>query len=194
MTGAGSSSCANPVPLPPGQHVVGQLPPSTCPPPVVTTAEWELSVVTEHGVTTRWDWAQLRSLPSRPVSLDLHCVAGWSVLASTWDATCLHHLFDDVTTDAEYALVESYTDYSANLPLEDLLEMPTWLAYAHEGQPLSPERGGPVRLLVPHLYLWKSVKWVHAISLGREDRPGTRERAGYHNYGDPWRQQRTRCS
>ena len=179
------------VPLPPGQRVVARMPAAGSSPPTVTTTDWELVLTTEDGAGSRWDWPAFRALPSQSVALDLHCVVGWSVLASTWEATSLHHLFADVVTTAQYASVESYADYSANLPLEDLLEMPTWLAYAHEGEALSPERGGPVRLLVPHLYLWKSVKWVHRISLSHHDPPGTRERAGYHGYGDPWRQQRT---
>jgi DMSO/TMAO reductase YedYZ molybdopterin-dependent catalytic subunit len=181
------------VALPPGQRVTAHLPVvASSPATAIRRRNWELVLTAEQGRTRRWDWPALRALPSETISVDLHCVAGWSVLASTWEATSVHHLFAGLQTSARYVVVQSAGDYTANLPLEDLLEMPTWLAFGHEGQPLAAERGGPVRLLVPHLYLWKSVKWIRGLTLCVDDRPGTRERAGYHNYGDPWREQRTR--
>jgi DMSO/TMAO reductase YedYZ molybdopterin-dependent catalytic subunit len=96
----------------------------------------------------------------------------------------------DVESVAEYALVGSYGGYTTNLPLEDLLDGQAWIAYEYDGEPLDPEHGGPARLLVPHLYLWKSAKWVRGIQLLLADEPGFWESAGYHNYGDPWREQR----
>jgi DMSO/TMAO reductase YedYZ molybdopterin-dependent catalytic subunit len=180
------------VQLPPGQHVVPDLREMSChPAPQVRVEDWDLTVSAGDRVHRRWDWAAFRALPSEQISLDLHCVTGWSVLSSAWEATSVHLLLDGISTSAQYVVVHSYTDYTVNLPLEDLTEMPTWLAFARGGHDLAPEDGGPVRLLVPHLYLWKSVKWVCGIELTGVDRPGTRERAGSHNYGDPWRQQRT---
>jgi DMSO/TMAO reductase YedYZ molybdopterin-dependent catalytic subunit len=180
------------VQLPPGQHLVPDLPLVSTHVPAVMQDDWELTVVVDGAVERRWDWAAFRALPSERISVDLHCVSGWSVLSMSWQATPVHSLLAGVATSAEHVVVRSYAGYSANLPLEDLLEMPTWLAFARDGKDLSPEQGGPARLLVPHLYLWKSVKWVRGFELTADDRPGTRERAGFHNYGDPWRQQRSR--
>jgi DMSO/TMAO reductase YedYZ molybdopterin-dependent catalytic subunit len=180
-----------PVELPPGQVLLAGLP-AVCadPPPGVGVAEWQFSVITEYGAVRRWNLSEIRALPSEHVIADLHSVAGWSVLGTRWDGVPVRTLFDGMTTTAAYALIDSYGGYATNLPLEDLLEMPTWLATGFEGRELRPELGGPARLLVPHLYLWKSVKWVRCITLSHQDRPGWYERHGYHNYGDPWREQR----
>jgi DMSO/TMAO reductase YedYZ molybdopterin-dependent catalytic subunit len=177
--------------LPPGQVPIAQLP-TVCAetPPRISHTEWDFSLLTETGELRRWDWSAIRALPSEYVIADLHSVTGWSVLATRWAGVPVRTLFEGLTTAAEYVLVDSYGGYTTNLPLEDLLEMPTWLALAFEGHDLIPEQGGPARLLVPHLYLWKSVKWVRGITLSHNDVPGWYERQGYHNYGDPWRQQR----
>jgi DMSO/TMAO reductase YedYZ molybdopterin-dependent catalytic subunit len=102
----------------------------------------------------------------------------------------LDTLLDGVETSASYALAESYGGYSSNLPLEDLTDGKAWIAFRYDGADLAPEHGGPARLLVPHLYLWKSAKWVRGIRLLDQDEPGFWESLGYHNYGDPWREQR----
>jgi DMSO/TMAO reductase YedYZ molybdopterin-dependent catalytic subunit len=180
-----------PAELPPGQVPIAQLPTVRAGvPPRIGQTDWDFSVRTEDGALRRWDWPAIRALPSEYVIADLHSVTGWSVLATHWAGVPVRALFEGLTTAAEYALVDSYGGYTTNLPLEDLLEMPTWLALAFDGESLTPEQGGPARLLVPHLYLWKSVKWVRGITLSRRDVPGWYERHGYHNYGDPWRQQR----
>ncbi len=157
---------------------------------MVATAGWQLTLTSEDGRARSWDWAAFRSLPSVEICVDLHCVDGWSVLGSTWGATSVHELFAGVATSAPFVSVASYDNTTTNLPLEDLLEMPTWIAFSLAGRALPPDLGGPARLLVPHLYLWKSLKWVRAITLTLDDHPGTRESDGCHNYGDPWRQQR----
>ena len=99
-------------------------------------------------------------------------------------------LLDDVETAADFALVHCYGGYTTNLPLEDLLDGQAWVAYAYDGDDLAAEHGGPARLLVPHLYFWKSAKWVRGIDLLLQDEPGFWEQLGYHDYGDPWREQR----
>ena len=99
-------------------------------------------------------------------------------------------LLDGVETAAEYALIHSYGGYTTNLPLEDITGGKAWVAFAYDGAPLEPEHGGPARLLVPHLYFWKSAKWVRGLDLLVTDAPGFWERYGYHNYGDPWLEQR----
>jgi DMSO/TMAO reductase YedYZ molybdopterin-dependent catalytic subunit len=102
----------------------------------------------------------------------------------------LDTLLDGVETSAGYALVTSYGGYTTNLPLEDLTDHQAWIAFGYDGQDLEPEHGGPARLLVPHLYLWKSARWVRWIQLLDQDEPGFWESLGYHNYGDPWQEQR----
>jgi DMSO/TMAO reductase YedYZ molybdopterin-dependent catalytic subunit len=123
-------------------------------------------------------------------SIDLHCVTHWSKLGTTWEGVSLDTLLDGLDTSASFALVSSYGGYSTNLPLEDLTDHKAWIAFRYDGEDLEPEHGGPARLLVPHLYLWKSAKWVRGIQLLDQDEPGFWESLGYHNYGDPWREQR----
>src|SRR5213596_1755369 len=102
----------------------------------------------------------------------------------------LDTMFVDIKTDASHTLVHSYGGYTTNLPLEDLLDGQAWVAFEYDGDPLAAEHGGPARLLVPHLYLWKSAKWVRGLDLLLQDEPGFWEQLGYHDYGDPWREQR----
>jgi len=138
----------------------------------------------------RWDWDAFRALPSEEVTKDLHCVTRWSKLGTRWEGVAIDTLLEDVETAAVFAFVSSYGGYSTNLPLEDLRDGRAWIAFSYDGEDLSPEHGGPARLLVPHLYLWKSAKWVRGITLSDTDQPGFWETAGYHEYGDPWREQR----
>jgi DMSO/TMAO reductase YedYZ molybdopterin-dependent catalytic subunit len=156
----------------------------------VPTDAWELTVTTEAGQLHRWDWASFLSLPADEVVVDLHCVTRWSKLGTLWSGVSVDTLFADVETAADYVLVSSYGGYTTNLPLEDLLDGQAWVAYQYDGEALAGEHGGPARLLVPHLYLWKSAKWVRGLTLTLEDEPGFWETAGYHSYGDPWREQR----
>ena len=177
--------------LPPGQYLTEDFPVlSAGPTPRVSHDRWEFVVTTEAGARHRWTWHELLSLPTEHPTVDLHCVTKWSKLATSWEGVSLSTLLADVDTAADFALVHSFGGYTTNLPLEDLLDGQAWLAYRYEGEDLAPEHGGPVRLLVPHLYLWKSAKWVRGIQLLLEDEPGFWETAGYHNYGDPWREQR----
>jgi DMSO/TMAO reductase YedYZ molybdopterin-dependent catalytic subunit len=177
--------------LPPGQYLTDDFPVlSAGPTPHVPTDEWEFTITTETGDVHRWDWASLRALPAETPTVDLHCVTRWSKLATTWEGVSLDTLLADVDTGADYAFVQSYGGYTTNLPLEDLLDGQAWIAYRYDDADLPAEHGGPARLLVPHLYLWKSAKWVRGIRLTPEEEPGFWETAGYHIYGDPWREQR----
>jgi DMSO/TMAO reductase YedYZ molybdopterin-dependent catalytic subunit len=177
--------------LPPGQYLTEDFPVlSAGPTPRVGTDEWAVTITTELGQEHRFDWSTLQSLERETITVDLHCVTRWSKLATTWTGVSIDTLLADVETAAEYALVHSYGGYTTNLPLEDLQDGKAWIAYEYEGEPVPAEHGGPARLLVPHLYLWKSAKWVRGISLLTVDEPGFWETAGYHNYGDPWREQR----
>jgi DMSO/TMAO reductase YedYZ molybdopterin-dependent catalytic subunit len=177
--------------LPPGQFLTHDFPVlSAGPTPRVDTDEWQLTVTTETGATHVWDWASFRSLPTETPTVDLHCVTGWSKLATHWEGVSLDTLLADVETAADHVLVHAYGGYTTNLPLEDLLDGRSWVAFRYDGEELAAEHGGPARLLVPHLYLWKSAKWVRGLTLTDHDEPGFWETAGYHNYGDPWREQR----
>jgi DMSO/TMAO reductase YedYZ molybdopterin-dependent catalytic subunit len=177
--------------LPPGQYLTEDFPVlSAGPTPRVPTDSWEFTVTTETGREYRWSWAELTALPAETVTVDLHCVTKWSKLGTTWQGVPLDTVLADVETAADFALAESYGGYTTNLPLADLLDGQAWIAYAYEGEDLAAEHGGPARLLVPHLYLWKSAKWVRGIRLSLTDEPGFWETLGYHDYGDPWREQR----
>jgi DMSO/TMAO reductase YedYZ molybdopterin-dependent catalytic subunit len=177
--------------LPPGQYLTTDFPIlSAGPTPHVSLDQWEFTIQDGTEVLRRWDWKAFRNLPIEKITVDLHCVTRWSKLGTFWEGVSLDTMFADVKTDAEHALVHSYGDYTTNLPLDDLLNRQAWIAFRFDDEDLAPEHGGPARLLVPHLYLWKSAKWVRGITLMHDDEPGFWESLGYHNYGDPWREQR----
>jgi DMSO/TMAO reductase YedYZ molybdopterin-dependent catalytic subunit len=179
------------VKLPPGQYLTTDFPVlSAGPTPHVSLDEWEFTVDDGTNVLQRWDWKSFRGLSTETFTVDLHCVTRWSKLGTSWEGVSLDALLADVKTDADYALVHSYGGYSTNLPLKDLMDQQAWIAFRFEKKDLAPEHGGPARLLVPHLYLWKSAKWVRRITLMDEDQRGFWESLGYHNYGDPWLEQR----
>jgi DMSO/TMAO reductase YedYZ molybdopterin-dependent catalytic subunit len=177
--------------LPPGQYLVEDFPVlSAGPTPSIDLQDWELAITSETDDQQRWDWAGFRALPSEQVTLDLHCVTHWSKLHTTWEGVSLDTLLEGVETSAGFALVSSYGGYTTNLPLDDLQGGKAWVVWEHEGEPLPAEHGGPARLLVPHLYLWKSAKWLAGLRLLDHDAPGFWESLGYHNRGDPWREER----
>jgi DMSO/TMAO reductase YedYZ molybdopterin-dependent catalytic subunit len=177
--------------LPPGQYLVTDFPVlSAGPTQLVDTAAWEFTLTAETGQTKAWNWAEFRALPSERFTTDLHCVTKWSKLQTHWEGVSLDTLLADIETTAEFALVRSYGGYTTNLPLEDLLDGKAWIAFRYDDDDLEPVHGGPARLLVPHLYLWKSAKWVRGLELRDDDQPGFWESLGYHNYGDPWQEQR----
>ena len=177
--------------LPPGQYITPDFPVlSAGPTPHVPLDQWEFTIDDGANVLRRWDWKSFRDLPAETLTVDIHCVTRWSKLGTTWEGVSLDTLLADVKTDASHVLAHSYGGYTTNLPLSDLLNNQAWIAFRFEGEDLAAEHGGPARLLVPHLYLWKSAKWVHGITLMRQDKSGFWERLGYHNYGDPWREQR----
>jgi DMSO/TMAO reductase YedYZ molybdopterin-dependent catalytic subunit len=177
--------------LPPGQYLTEDFPVlSAGPTPRVDLDRWQFTIRTESGQRHMWSWPELLALPKEAPTVDLHCVTKWSKLHTSWAGVSVQTLLDDVETAADYAVVHSYGGYTTNLPLADLLDGQAWIVYEYDGEPLAPEHGGPARLLVPHLYLWKSAKWVNGIDLSHEDQPGFWESVGYHNYGDPWREQR----
>ena len=177
--------------LPPGQHLTTDFPVlSAGPTPHLPLDQWEFRIDDGADLLRRWDWKSFRELPTENITIDLHCVTRWSKLGTSWEGVSLDTMFADLKTDASYALVRSYGDYTTNLPLNDLMNKQAWIVFRFDGKDLAPEHGGPARFLVPHLYLWKSAKWVRGITLLHHDRPGFWESLGYHNYGDPWLEQR----
>jgi DMSO/TMAO reductase YedYZ molybdopterin-dependent catalytic subunit len=177
--------------LPPGQYLVDGFPVLTAgPTPHTPLEEWDFSIEGAAEKPKRWTWEQFLALPSEEITTDIHCVTKWSKLNTSWRGVSIDTLLEDVEHEAEYATAFSDGGYTTNLPLEDLIDGKAWIAYEYDGAPLESEHGGPARLLVPHLYFWKSAKWVRGLRLAHEDEPGFWESLGYHNRGDPWQEQR----
>ncbi|MBT2486747.1 MULTISPECIES: sulfite oxidase-like oxidoreductase [unclassified Microbacterium] len=177
--------------LPPGQHLTDSFPVlSAGPTPAVDTADWEFFIHTERGQTHRWTWEQFLALPAEDITVDIHCVTTWSKLGTSWKGVSLDTLFADVETDVDFVMAHSFGGYTTNLPLAEVLGGRAWVAYEYDGDALDPEHGGPARLLVPHLYFWKSAKWVRGLVLQEDDNLGFWEENGYNAHGDPWREER----
>jgi DMSO/TMAO reductase YedYZ molybdopterin-dependent catalytic subunit len=178
---------------PPGQHLVGGFPVlSAGPTPRIRLDDWQLTV---HGLVREpvtWNWTQFNQLPTQSFTVDLHCVTKWSKLDTHWEGVSVDTLLEYVELDpaAHFVTAHSYGGYTTNIPLADLLNGRAFIGFQFDGKPLSPEHGGPARLIVPHLYLWKSAKWVRALEIMAEDRRGFWESLGYSNKADPWKEQR----
>ena len=177
--------------LPPGQYLTESFPVlSAGPTPRIAPDEWEFTITTETGQVHRWSWDEFLALKQDDVTQDIHCVTSWSKLGTGWRGVSLDTLFESVESDCEFTMAHSYGGYTTNVPLDDLLGGKAWIAHEFDGEALEPAHGGPARLLVPHLYFWKSAKWVHGLEMLRQDEPGFWESNGYHMYGDPWREER----
>ena len=177
--------------VPPGQYVTGDFPVlSAGPTPNVQLDDWQFEVTGQVDERRVWTWQEFMALPNEDVTVDIHCVTKWSKLDTTWKGVSVDTLLKDTPTAAEFVMAHSFGGYATNLPLEDLTGGKAWIAYSFGGEPLEPEHGGPARLLVPHLYFWKSAKWIRGLELRDEDEPGFWEGYGYHNYGNPWLEQR----
>jgi DMSO/TMAO reductase YedYZ molybdopterin-dependent catalytic subunit len=179
----------DPARVPPGQYLTQDFPVlSAGPTPHGSLDSWSFTIRGQVDQPHTWTWDEVQALPRETVTPDIHCVTMWSRLDTVW--TGLDTLLGGVETSAEYVTAFSDGGYTTNLPLEDLTGGRAWIAFSYDDEPLHPEHGGPARLLVPHLYFWKSAKWVRGLELQLEDEPGFWEGYGYHNYGDPWREQR----
>jgi DMSO/TMAO reductase YedYZ molybdopterin-dependent catalytic subunit len=182
---------ADPARVPPGQYLTTGFPVlSAGPTPKTATTQWAFTIRGAVDRPATWTWDQLHQLPNETITVDIHCVTKWSKLDTSWTGVSLDTLLQGIQTQGDYALAFSQGGYTTNLPLADLTNGKAWLVHAYDGKPLDPEHGGPVRLLVPHLYFWKSAKWIQGIELHDQDQPGFWEHYGYHNYGDPWQEQR----
>ena len=177
--------------LPPGQHEVSDFPVlSAGPTPHTPLDQWTFSIEGEIDTPRRWSWEEFQVLPRETVTKDIHCVTHWSKFDTVWEGVSLDTLLGEIDTAAEYVVAFCDGGYTTNLPLEDVTDGKAWVAYSYDGGPLPPAHGGPARLLVPHLYFWKSAKWVRGLRLVDHDEPGFWEVRGYHDYGDPWKEQR----
>ncbi|MDX6666705.1 MAG: hypothetical protein QOK04_85 [Solirubrobacteraceae bacterium] len=177
--------------LPPGQHLVPDFPVlSAGPTPHTPLEEWSFQITGAVDQPRSWTWDEFRALPAETFTTDIHCVTSWSKLDTVWEGVSLDTLLEGVDSTAEYVLAVCDGGYDTNLPLEDVTGRRAWIAFGYDGHPLEPEHGGPARLLVPHLYFWKSAKWVRGLVLSEDEPTGFWESNGYHNRGDPWLEQR----
>jgi DMSO/TMAO reductase YedYZ molybdopterin-dependent catalytic subunit len=177
--------------LPPGQYLETGFPVlSFGPTPHVDKRTWELALTSETGERRTWDWQGMLDLGAEEiVNTDIHCVTAWSKLGTAWRGIPLDRFLDGLSTEARFLMAGSADGYTTNLPLQEILGR-AWVAFEFEGEDLAPEHGGPVRLLVPHLYLWKSAKWLTSLRLMTDDAPGFWEQNGYSMHGDPWLEER----
>ena len=177
--------------LPPGQYFERGFPVLTAgPTPDVGPDEWGFRIDGMVGTEREWTSAEFAALPFETVPCDIHCVTKWSKLDTSFGGVSVDVLLDGVDPAGAYAMAYSYGGYTTNVPLADLTGGKAWVVTEHEGDPLPREHGGPARLLVPHLYFWKSAKWVAGLRIMDHDEPGFWEQNGYHIYGDPWKEQR----
>lgn len=179
--------------IPPGQRVVEEWPVLHAGEvPQIDLGRWEFRVFGLVDRPLRFSWEELQKLPRVQVRSDIHCVTRWSRLDNLWEGVPFKVIAELARPlpRARYVMVHAYPDFTANLPLDDLMRDDVLFADHHDGKPLTPEHGWPLRLVVPHLYFWKSAKWVNGVEFMAEDCPGFWERLGYHMRGDPWKQQR----
>ena len=183
---------AEPERLPPGQYLTRDFPVlATGPTPIDAAEGWSLAI---RGAVERpraWTWEELLALPTETVTADIHCVTQWTKLDTTWTGVPLDALLAEAgPRGATHLLAHCAGGYTTNLALDDVTGGRAWIAHEYEGEPLSAPHGGPARLLVPHLYFWKSAKWIRELELLEAEQPGYWEVNGYHMRGDPWREQR----
>lgn len=177
--------------VPPGQYVTDDFPVlSAGPTPRTALSSWSFEIRGRVGQSRRWTWEQFQALPHEQIKKDIHCVTKWSKLDTQWTGVSLDLLLKEADPQAKYLVAFCDGGYTTNLPIEDITGGRAWIVDTYAGAPLAPEHGGPARLLVPHLYFWKSAKWVRGLELMQANRPGFWESLGYHLYGDPWKEQR----
>ena len=181
--------------LPPGQYFTDRFPVlhvGDIPEYADDLSDWDLRVfgLVDRDLTISWE--QLQAMPVVDLTYDIHCVTKWSKFDTSWAGVRVQDLLAEAGVQAGATHLVSHAEfgYTANVPLADATTDDALVAFRYEGEPLAPEHGYPVRLVIPHLYFWKSTKWLRGIELLADDRPGFWERNGYHNYGDPWREQR----
>lgn len=179
--------------LPPGQYIAPDFPVlSAGPTPRTPLDQWSFTIEGLVREPVKWSWEEFLELPSRTFTVDIHCVTKWSKLDTRWSGVSIDTLFEHIDLAPEAKYVTAYCDggYTTNLPLEEMINGQAFVAYQYDDKPLAPEHGGPARLVVPHLYFWKSAKWIRGLNLMEKDKPGFWESLGYNNHGDPWKEER----
>ena len=179
--------------LPPGQYREDGFPVlSMGPTPQVDLSAWKFTINNGPRPLISWSWAEFEELPRTKMQRDIHCVTKWSKFGTRWEGVSIDDLFvaAQITPPTAFLLAQSYDGYDTNLPVADLIGGKAMIATRFDGKLLEAEHGGPARLLVPHLYFWKSAKWIKGIRFTERDEAGFWELRGYHMYGDPWREQR----
>jgi DMSO/TMAO reductase YedYZ molybdopterin-dependent catalytic subunit len=179
--------------IPPGQYLTDDFPVlSAGPTPRIDLDEWMFSISGLVATQKTWSWKEFLDLPAREWVVDISCVTKWTHLDMRWKGVSLDTLLEQVELEPEaaFATAFSYGGYTTNLPIADLLNNQAFIAYEYDGRPLAPDHGGPARLVVPHLYFWKSAKWVRGLNLMDSDRAGVWESLGYHIRGGYWKEQR----
>ena len=179
--------------IPPGQYLEQGFPVlSAGPTPRVRTEDWSFTL--KHGPRPikKWNWAEFNQLPLTKMTRDIHCVTAWTKFDTAWQGVLVDDILADAGIEAPtgFLLAHGYDGYTTNVPAKDLTTGKAMVALLYEGKPITADHGGPARLLVPHLYFWKSAKWLDGLQFTERDEPGFWELRGYHIYGDPWREQR----
>jgi DMSO/TMAO reductase YedYZ molybdopterin-dependent catalytic subunit len=182
--------------VPPGQYVTPDFPVlSAGPTPRTSLEEWSFGLRQGGRTVAEWRWADFQKLPQTEVTVDIHCVTKWSKLDTRWRGVTFDDLLGAAGLEApptSFVMAHCDGGYTSNAPVADLAQGRAMIATHYEDLPIAPAHGGPARLLVPHLYFWKSAKWVRWLDFIEEDQAGFWESLGYHIYGDPWREQRYR--
>tara|TARA_B110001454_G_C12677075_1_gene416326 strand:+ start:786 stop:1385 length:600 start_codon:yes stop_codon:yes gene_type:complete len=179
--------------VPPGQYIENRFPVlSAEPTPKLDINDWSLSITKDDEELAKIDWNYLSNIKSKEITKDIHCVTRWTKFDMKWKGVKVSTVLEslDLIAPTEWTMIGSSTGYTTNIPTNDLLKEDTLISYSYEDEPITPEHGGPIRLIVPHLYFWKSAKWFNKINFIESDKPGFWENYGYHMYGDPWKEQR----
>jgi len=179
--------------VPPGQHAVSDFPVlSAGPTPRTQLDRWTFTIEGLVREPVQWTWEGFLKLPAQQFVVDIHCVTKWTKLDTRWEGISLDTLFEHAELDRRAMVVTAFSDggYTTNMPLPDMINGQAFVAYKYDDKPLAPEHGGPARLVVPHLYFWKSAKWVRGLRLMEKDKSGFWESLGYNNHGDPWKEER----
>ena len=160
--------------------------------PVIDMAQWRFQVSGLVEEELEWTWEEFKAMPATALTADFHCVTQWSRLDNAWEGVSIHEVVKRIKPlpNARYAMLHCYGGYTTNLSLTDLVGDDVLFAYKHDGEALAPDHGGPLRLVVPKRYAWKSPKWVRGIEFMENDKPGFWEQRGYHMVGDPWKEER----
>ncbi len=179
--------------IPPGQSATDGFPVlAATPTPYIPLDQWTFTLKVGPRAVATWTWEQFNALPRTQFTRDIHCVTKWTKLDTIWEGVSIDDLLQAAGLEppTKFTLAHSYGGYSTNVPIDDLTGGKAMVALRYDGKPLEPEHGGPARLLVPHLYFWKSAKWVNGLQFTRRDEAGFWELRGYHMRGDPWKEER----